>query len=376
MKNSERDSGLDVLRFIAIAWVLGLHSLQVASFGWPVLGRFLAMGWVGVDLFFVLSGFLIGAQAMADARETRGSTALGEFWIKRWMRTVPLYLVVLATYVIVKPHAMGAPFRPTLWPFFIFGQNYGDLSDFVQSWSLCIEEQFYLVLPLLVLALPRLVRRPEFWAACFILGPVARTATLFGSGSAAEWSAATFDRLFRFPTYTHLDGIIVGVFLAATEKRWSPWIRVRPLFKVSALAIGALSIVGILLVTTAEAELPDRSTMPWLFSVLAIAFGLVLVGARNTAMRPGITRSLIEWGATLSYGAYLWNNLWIRVVAKFALGVWSVPVFLLGTILTAGVTYFIVERPFLRVRSAVLRRWRRRAVAFAPPELPSESRAS
>ncbi|MFC5473570.1 acyltransferase family protein [Paraherbaspirillum soli] len=145
-----RLNGLDTLRAAAIALVFMYHYMvfvsHVETFG--VLSN---IGWVGVDLFFVLSGYLIGNQILSAIAQGR-QFSLKTFYIKRCLRTLPNYYVVLALYFLF-PLAMGGTTPPSLWKFLSFTQNYQLHAGtaFSQAWSLCVEEQFYLVLPVAAL---------------------------------------------------------------------------------------------------------------------------------------------------------------------------------------------------------------------------------
>jgi peptidoglycan/LPS O-acetylase OafA/YrhL len=152
--SANRFAGLDHLRALAIILVFIYHSGFIG--GRPAsLDGIVAFGWTGVDLFFVLSGYLIGGQLLARIARHQ-SISYGEFYIKRSMRILPAYLVVLALYFLI-PAFRERSELPPLWRFLTFTQNYGlDLTRegaFSHAWSLCIEEQFYLGLPLFILAL-------------------------------------------------------------------------------------------------------------------------------------------------------------------------------------------------------------------------------
>src|ERR1700722_16803612 len=136
--------GLDLLRAIAICWVMCFHSFLVGGlnhhFAW--LSRF---GWMGVDLFFVLSGFLIGSQVLYPL--THGQPfSLGAFYIRRALRILPALWVVLALYVAF-PWFREAPGLEPLWKFATFivnlSINYAPNQAFSHAWSLCVEEHFY-----------------------------------------------------------------------------------------------------------------------------------------------------------------------------------------------------------------------------------------
>src|SRR6201991_3431834 len=140
-----------------------------------------SFGWTGVDLFFVLSGFLIGGQLFSKlAREL--PISYGEFYFKRFLRIVPAYLFVLTLYLAI-PGFKERSQLPPLWRMLTFTQNFGlDLSKegaFSHAWSLCIEEQFYLILPLFIIGLtafkpatataPAAASRPTIHSAIWLL---------------------------------------------------------------------------------------------------------------------------------------------------------------------------------------------------------------
>src|ERR1700760_3663745 len=166
-----RFSGLDHLRALAIIIVFVYH---YNMFGHPagLYDYFGSWGWTGVDLFFVLSGFLIGGQLFAKI--ARGQAiSYGEFYFKRSLRILPAYFVVLAIYVLW-PGFKERSELPPLWKMITFTQNFGlDLSKtgaFSHAWSLCIEEQFYLILPLLLLAFNSRKKAAWLLPALFLFG--------------------------------------------------------------------------------------------------------------------------------------------------------------------------------------------------------------
>src|SRR6185503_14173391 len=148
--DAPRLPGLDLLRAIAIGWVMLYHASLYGlapSGNWPV-----DFGWMGVDLFFVLSGFLIASQLLRPwARGDRPDYR--RFVARRLFRTIPAYSVVLAIYVLI-PAARDRDHMQPLWTFVTFTQNFTihtpPAQAFSHAWSLCVEEQFYLVFPLAV----------------------------------------------------------------------------------------------------------------------------------------------------------------------------------------------------------------------------------
>src|SRR5437016_12054275 len=148
----ERQPGLDLLRALAIIVVVIYHA---ALFGFKLPGRVDRFGWIGVDLFFVLSGYLIGGQLLAPL--ARGQPIkLGRFFSRRALRIMPAYFVVLAVYFSL-PSVREFPEISPLWKFLISVQNIGlhGGTAFSHAWSLAIEDQFYLALPLVLLLVSR-----------------------------------------------------------------------------------------------------------------------------------------------------------------------------------------------------------------------------
>src|SRR6478609_9066311 len=110
---STREHGLDLLRAAAILMVVSFHAVDLSGAS-ATIHRVFAYGWMGVDLFFVLSGFLIGRQAFRPRVETP-ARFLESFWTKRWLRTLPLYYVVLFTCAVIKPALFHVPFKGDVW---------------------------------------------------------------------------------------------------------------------------------------------------------------------------------------------------------------------------------------------------------------------
>lgn len=343
-----RQDGLDVLRALAILPVLFFHTPQRLFFTFPLaLQQATRFGWMGVDLFFVLSGYLIGRQVFSAREEAPLGTQLRQFWVKRWTRTLPLYFVVLGTYAVIKPWVFGAPFVGGGWHYALFLQNYGPLQDFVQSWSLCVEEHFYLVLPLLAFGL-----RGRAWPAWVWLVPVGMSMVgraLVSRTIPADTPVLELVPVLQWPTHLHLDGLGVGVFLARTAHSWRGW-PVR--WKVASAVAG----LGVLATTLAlcGATLMGHARL-WVFTGLSAGFGLLLVSMESVRLPPWVRRGVYAVAVT-SYGAYLWHGLVVRVIERsgFTLGAWGLDLLAyVGSVLgVSALTYVAVEKTGLR-----LRRW-------------------
>ncbi len=343
-----RNHGLDVLRALAIMGVLLLHAGMAipeipASLQW-----IFSFGWSGVDLFFVLSGFLIGRQVFEDKSSESTGRKLKTFWIKRWYRTFPLYYFVLSIYVMVKP-LFGYTFKGWSLSYLFFLQNYLPPQDFVQSWSLCIEEQFYIVFPILAYGLWTRQKNKWFWLLPVAVSFLSRL-YLWNTGMFAETNDTIVSPFVRFPTHTHLDGISCGVFLAATFPEWN---RKSLSFKRS------LGMAGIALITACF-----YLTGAWLsgfavvysFTLMSVAFAFCLIGVydlkfSSVMMVPVYRLSL--W----SYSLYLWNNLAMKIPEKMPGFSWPLQflAFFAGSLMISAFTYKFIEVPFLKLRDRHLR---------------------
>jgi Acyltransferase family len=146
-----RSVGADLLRALAILLVMLWHLPKPATPA--LLGALKPYGWIGVDLFFVLSGYLIGTQLLTPL--VRGERVnLRAFFVRRSFRILPAFLVVLCVYVFVPVTRETSAMEPA-WRFLTFTMNFGlnfaENGTFSHAWSLCVEEHFYLILPLLLL---------------------------------------------------------------------------------------------------------------------------------------------------------------------------------------------------------------------------------
>src|SRR6476660_9021123 len=350
------------MRAIAILWVMLWHVRLVLRPGiWSGAGNY---GWIGVDLFFVLSGYLIGSQLLRPY--TRGvRPSIGGFYMRRAFRVLPAYLTVLLFYFAI-PGFREAPGLSPAWQFLTFTENfridYAHDQAFSHVWSLCVEEHFYLVLPLLILLL---MRRPSFGKAVAVIlgilcfGIAIRTyiyihqVQVFPRDDDA-FGLAYVEKIY-FPTHTRFDGLLVGVTLATIKT-------FRPAWWQRAMSHGYVLLVsGLALCACAMWLFRDRLSFPAAvvgFPLLAIGLGLLIA----SSIAPSSPLSKVRgFGliAALAYSAYLTHKDiihlvrihltrlvasrgWLALLAYFAL-----------SFLGAFVLYLAIERPFLRLRERI-----------------------
>jgi peptidoglycan/LPS O-acetylase OafA/YrhL len=356
--------GLDLIRAVAISWVMIYHGSLfdlTSQDHWIV--RF---GWMGVDLFFVLSGFLIAGQLLRPwARGARPSYR--RFFGRRLLRTLPAYLVVVALYVLVAGVRDRPAMAPT-WQFLTFTENWlVDMSTpkaFSHVWSLCVEEQFYLVFPVAVALIglrPGPAKVIGALVSVLVLGMALRgylwlhfiAHTPFDLG--AEPRSGAYMRLIYYPTGTRLDGLLMGIAAAALQAlRPGAWARItaRPNLL---LAAGLLGLVA----STFFFHDQIAGFWPTVLGFPLLSFSIMLLVMAGSVSTSLISRFPLPGAGALAAGAY---SLYLSHKAVFHAVQVARPhlpaplqgsAFLLAILGALGVgasLYWLVERPFLKLR--------------------------
>ena len=357
-QDRERQPGLDLLRALAIIVVVVYHA---GIMGFPTPGRFHRWGWIGVDLFFALSGYLIGGQLLAPL--ARGEPInLKRFFARRALRIMPAYFVVLAIYIFL-PSWREYPDMYPWWKFLVSIQNIGlhGGTAFSHAWSLAVEDQFYLALPFILLFVNRWPRAAIIIPCLIFFGGILLR-TFLAYQHPSEISGVAFrdyQAWIYYPTWTRLDPLVFGVALAAIEKFRPQWWR-RLTDSATWLWLPALALI-ILALWLGEGEYLEVSTVIWQFPLLAIAFAALLACAQSD--RLPLRRVKIPGAAfiaSIAYSAYLVQKLVIHAVWEFCathnIDPASVPA-LIGVevcvYLAATILFFAIERPFLQLRHRI-----------------------
>ncbi|WP_420130594.1 acyltransferase family protein [Longimicrobium sp.] len=296
---------LDGLRGCAVLGVLLLHftSAMGAPAGAParLVKQAFSLGWTGVDLFFVLSGFLITG-ILADARNT--PHRYRTFYMRRALRILPLYygfvVLLFAVPPLVGARAYTTTFADQL-PYWLYLQNFRPLPnaalDFAgHLWSLAIEEQFYLVWPLVIFTLSR-TNALRVCAACLVGALAYRvTAVLAGADLHAVY----------FQTPARLDGLALGGAIALMLRGAGGRARLRRIAP-AALAASAAALAGAALHPSGFD--PGGAYMVAVgYSALAFFFGAVLVLAldgRSAPLPRLLSGSVLRFFGRYSYGLYV-----------------------------------------------------------------------
>ncbi|MBI3349868.1 MAG: acyltransferase [Burkholderiales bacterium] len=349
--------GLDLLRSVAILWVMLFHSFLVGGLG-PDFAWLSRFGWAGVDIFFVLSGFLIGSQLLRTLQRGEPLSLRGFYWRRAW-RILPAFAFVLAVYVAF-PALREAPGLEAWWTFATFTQNllidYSRNQAFSHAWSLCVEEHFYLLFPLLAWWVTRRPSATRFTALCagLVLLGMALRAGVWLHDDALQPARNWFIEDIYYPTWMRLDGLLMGVMLAALRVyRPAQWARLQA--RSTWLLLGGLAVAAAALWLFRNRTGLVANTVGW--PLLSLGFGLLVLSA--TAPRGWLGRWTVPgagWVAATSYSLYLSHKLVMHAVHEWLETAWPLQglalfaVYAAAVLLVGAVLHHAVERPCLRLR--------------------------
>jgi len=358
--DSRRLGGLDLLRSAAIVSVVLCHYCIDKPFPIP----FNRYGWVGVDLFFVLSGYLIGGQ-LFSLELKHHSIPLKTFYLRRFLRTLPNYYVVLALFVAIPGLSPLTSLKEKLVflpQYLTFTHNLFLVMPFFQlSWSLCVEEHFYLMLPLLICLWLKFKVKWIGWAFLLvILSQMLLRAVIMIYGLRVLHLAHQQDILaymgnIYFPTYCRLDGLTIGVALAALRRyRPAQWSRLMT-HGNRLLSAGVTSLCLVFLLFLSNLY---TLTGTALFTLLGVSFGLMTASALSPqCILSRVKSRAVTVLAELAYSIYLTHLIAFYaagvVLNRFGLARYDTLTFIftMGSVLGTSLTLFIlVENPLLHLR--------------------------
>ena len=357
-----RVHGLDILRAAAIILVFFYHYMWFISKE-PTFGFLSHIGWVGVDLFFVLSGYLIGHQVFLPIANQQ-KFSLKIFYSRRLLRTLPPYLFVLGIYFLI-PGFKENEVLPSFWKFLTFTQNFGlqQGTAFSQAWSLCVEEQFYLIFPLIALIIP-CKKFPQYgWIILVGLLITAIILRCFLWFYCSQYTGQDFHRLYftkiYYSSFCRFDELVFGIGIALL-RNFHPNIW----FKLTQK--GNLTLFVGLISSGITFYLLYQNT----HSLLMTAIGYPLLGLSFSALTI----------AALSPDSYLYN---LKIPGATTLAAWSYAIYLIhkpigviiyselsksgfdasnlvtiftitvGILAIGGWIHVFIESPFLKLRNKI-----------------------
>ncbi len=361
----ERVVALDGLRAVALLIIMGFHF----DVGW------LKGGFFSLDIFYVLSGYLITGLLVGEFRRRRG-IRLSAFWLRRARRLLPALLIVLVgvtllvrfvaapgTYPGYRMDALSALFYFSNWWQIAVNGNYfnqtGAMSPLTHTWSLSLEEQFYLVWPLVVVAVMH--ARSTFRSGVRSLLVLSAVGAVASAVEMALFYHPGQDttRLY-FGTDTHAQSILIGACVACVltlvqlrrggegmaPEAASPWART---------ALVLCGLTGFAVTFVLSTRLTGNTPFDYRggFAVSALAAAAVIVAAvcvpRGPIARVLATRPLVLLG-TISYGAYLWHfpvSIFVDPARTHTSGLALLAIRFAVTVALAAASYRLVERPVM-----------------------------
>jgi|AntRauTorcE11897_2_1112592.scaffolds.fasta_scaffold01156_2 peptidoglycan/LPS O-acetylase OafA/YrhL len=364
---------LDYLRTIAIALVLLRHTIRpvlsvpessgaVIKDGiWPIILNFMENGWLGVDLFFILSGFLI---AHSFSNNIKGHVK--KFYKNRALRILPAYYFVLGLILLGVFPFYTVPQDGLLRQVFlhaIFMQDYTGAGINVVYWSLGVEIKFYLIAPLFLYFLNKWAKKEHWYKGHILLliltalGPLARAVSWYIYGAPEDYTALFFT--YRSPLHCCLDALMVGVWGHFLYRQFKD----KPSFRILWM-IQILSLTGLLSYLGSHVLLESTSFWEIILQPLFISMAMAGLAVSGLLLYTGLKKnSPIQIGARISYSLYLvhwpliplslmlpkYFNLPAPHLSFLSFGVSAA--FLWGSsIALAFLIYKYIERPFLKLK--------------------------
>jgi peptidoglycan/LPS O-acetylase OafA/YrhL len=336
-----RIPSLDGLRALAVLAVVGVHATQTRGFpDVPVLRAVCSVGGVGVDVFFVISGFLI-TTLMARELDRTGRLSVGRFYVRRLLRIVPVYACFLLAVALLQ--AAGAAYVSgrdwvaalTYTMNFVHRPSW----EVGHAWSLSIEEHFYLAWPFAVaLCAAATCRRVAL--ACVVF--------CFGARWFVMLAFPAYTPMAELWTFTRLDTIAVGCLLAflVREPAWQA--------RLDRLVSRNTVVLAAVLAFAASLALTRVSAMYSVgigFAAHAVLIGLLLWAAvrrPESAVGRVLNHRVAVWVGLASYSLYLWQQLFLNRTRDDLICSFPLNVFL--AFAAAALSYRLIERPFLRIK--------------------------
>lgn len=294
----KRIFGLDLVRSLSVCAVVFAHS------GYEYILGF-RYGVIAIEYFFVMSGFLVGEMLIKEFYNGSDFKLLFNFWIKRWFRTLPLYYLILILKI-----ALTSPFIGfKVWPYFFFLQNnVGGISFFSVSWTLVIEEWFYLIMPLVIfIVFKKGITKSKFMAFTIVvlLAEIALR-MLYVAYKDVPWGGIVGSFPFRF------DSFMIGVFVAFIKidyRKLFDWIGSTKVFLITTLLLLAyISVFSYYEGGQLGSKVYWTRTVGFTFASVLLALQLPFLNNSpflNSIADQNVFKKIVTWLSLLSYPVYL-----------------------------------------------------------------------
>jgi peptidoglycan/LPS O-acetylase OafA/YrhL len=368
---------LDGIRGLAIIVIMGYHAGVFFTSG----------GFYSLDAFFTLSGFLITSLLIAEWHQT-ATIRLRLFWARRARRLLPALLVMVlvvtlycaffvpsGTYPHIRSDGIAALFYFANWHFIAAGSNYfaqtAPASPLTHTWSLAVEEQFYLVWPLIFLGVVKLWRSKLALLLLCIAGALASAIEM-----ACLYSSRDVNRLY-YGTDTRAQSLLIGSGLAVALSMWadrrersggdSAWAVRTPSGRAFLLVLGLAGVTGSVVLWT-KLSFNDSAAYRGGFLLAALATSAILLSvvcSQQSLLARAFSFPPLRYIGKISYGLYLWYYPMYIYVDNARTGLTGYPLFFVrgaATLTVAVVSFYVLELP-IRKRT-ILRGWKG---VLAPP---------
>ncbi len=352
--------GLDGLRALAYIAVQGGH-VSINSFGWT-----------GVQLFFVLSGFLITGILVRMKDSLNRRDFFVKFYGRRFLRIFPLYyfyLGILLSLYLLLPHIDFKPLHKALtsesvkqigfaalyvYDFFHASASYEYSRFLTVLWSLSVEEQFYILWPLFIFLTPTKSRKRLFLSA-IVLGPIIRwLLSLFYQAQPFPFLLDNPELAIYVLPFSHIDAFAIGAYISQFD---IPHPRLQ-LFSLAVLVPGLgfatqYLVMGEIYPNSLGFEFPAQyaGKEVWGYSLLNYLFAVTIYNvARNGLFNRFLEHFTMRYLGKISYGLYVYHNAMIWLTLKLnlpvELGTWPMFFFVLATTtIVASISFFLLEKP-------------------------------
>lgn len=352
LNNNKRNFGLDLLRALAILFVIISHSRYYINSSLKTLGYYnidldyLSIGgFVGVEVFFTLSGFLIGSILVKKIKSD--TLNLIEFWKRRWYRTFPMYFFTVLLVIIVNV-IFSKDIPNDLWKFFLFSQNIIEKNAFFAvSWSLTIEEWFYITYPIVLFLTNKFLSKKSWYLSILLFMIAGIIIRYIGYNNGVEISDIRNSLIYR------IDSILYGVLFAFLLDQKS----------LNKKQVYSLSLVAIILLILSLFIIKKTSVLAiFAFPILNFSIGLFIpllltFNINNKNIRNFFTIiSLISYSLYLLHHDIIWQIIYNTYAPHTVFALIIVIIFyILLTFILSFITYLLIELPFILLRDIELK---------------------